>query len=178
MRSFEQPHTPRFEGEPRSYGAAQFHADLTTLLLTKGEPCDDGYYYTLFIDEHDSEVAVISNYMTHVVHRSYGRHAGTQPEQTVIQSLLHSNAVFDIQFNHATADFNVTENSSATTYSCFKSSDIIPEKSGWLQLDADELLALQEQEYVVVGPEGVVDLETDNFMQFIARWVSAEAKAA
>ena len=150
-----------------STDAARLHTSLTALLREKGHPISDypdAQYYNLPIPGRQGEVVTISNYFTRLLHKAYQ----TSDEMTTtdggqLASLDNNDAIIDIDFPGA-------------GFVCFRPGDIRPTQAYLFGLTRAKLKELPQSQFVLFGPQGLVDVENDKIAQFLTlvAWFTEE----
>lgn len=167
MSSPESFSGPTHETEVRNFDAAEFHGKLIDLLCAQGEAGGDAFYFTV-PREYDPQGAVISNYMTRLVHTGY-RETTSQTDPTQKHSLSNKDAVIDIQFGRI---------GHTVSYSCFMPADIDRSQAHWLGLTPARLDELPQAQFVILGSEGLIDAMTDRHLAALAELLFSDSEAA
>ena len=150
-----------------STDAARLHASLTALLREKGHPISDypdAQYYNLPIPGRRDEVVTISNYFTQLLHKAYQTpDKATATDRGQLDSLDNGDAIIDIDFPGA-------------GFACFRPGDIRPTGAYLFGLTPAELKDLPQNQFVLFGPQGLVDVANDEIAQFLTlvAWFTEE----
>ena len=138
--------------------ATNLHASLTALLREVGNQGNqnDAQYCTLPIPGDRCETVTVSNYFTRIVHMGYGApEKGATADKTQRQSIENNDAVIDIDFPNA-------------SYACFRPQDIRPEQAYLLGSTTGELKNMPQDQFVLIGPHGLVAVVSEKIAQFFA----------
>lgn len=166
MYNPERFHASNFESSPPlPTDATRLHMALTTLLREKGDTGNQGdaQYCTLPIPGRSEETALVSNYFTQLVHESYQPSDGVDEAQQ--ESLENKDPVIDIEFR-------------SIAYACFRPKDIRPERAFLIGSTADELKTFPQDQFVLLGPDGLIEVRHNEFVQAIVDRLESESSAA
>lgn len=156
------------ERQPLSTDASRIHTALTTLLRERGDRAGnlpDAQYCIIAIPGQYHEVATVSNYFTRLVHKAHqtpDKAAETDIHQ--LKSINNNDAVIDIDFT-------------ASSYICFRPIDIRPERSYVFGMPTAVLKSLPQDQFVLYGPQGLVDVANNDQAQFLAACLNCETAA-
>jgi hypothetical protein len=152
--------------------ATNFHTALNTLLKQRGHPngkISDGQYYTLGSDNSDGGGVKITNYLTNIVHFDYRPNPAKAPDVGQTESLVDNAAVFDIELPGIEGQ---------DAYCCFRPKDIEPDVAPWMGIKREVLANLPQNQYILFGPGGLVNMETDVAILNLVDRVTHENQAA
>jgi len=165
MYNPERFHATNFESSPLLTDATRLHTALTTLLREKGDKGDQGdaQYCTLDTPGRCEEAAMVSNYFTRLVHEAYQSSDGDDDTQQ--ESLRNKDPVIDIDFR-------------TVAYACFRPKDIRPERAYLIGFTRYELKTFPQDQFVLLGPHGLIEVKTDEFVQSIVDRLESESPTA